>query len=147
MALNIKDVEPSNWVDFKLETDPPMEVRLKIRYLQELSLISFVDLEKKTPASELEDKILKYALKAIKDWDLMDGQKELSCTDEVKRDYIDYLSVIFDIKVVDKDENLGSSVINYARNKENFLKNWKPISAGTKTLGRKSGQPKSTDTR
>lgn len=132
MTMNLRDVEPhSKWLDFELDTAEPMAVRLKVKYVPDLILADFVDV-KGNLKPKLYESVFEIVLDAIIDWDLMDGKKEIQCTEENKQEYYDQLNVIFDIKVKESENSLGAELIRHARNKENFLKNLKPISAITK---------------
>ncbi len=134
MSPEIKNIIVlSDWLAFELETklfDPPV-IKLKLGPIAEgMAFMDVAYARKKAPTM---GEIIAYkALEAVKEWDFTDKGKPV----EVTRDNKEMILLpLLDLKIKGERTILGMKIFEYASNKENFLKNSKPVSAITKRSG------------
>ena len=140
----IKDIVAlSEWLTFELNTEwfsPPV-IKLRLSpILEDLPILEMAGKEEKdvTIGSIVGHKIYQ----AVQDWDFTDKGEKVPLT-SANKEMI--LKPLLGLTVKGEKKILGIAIIEYARNKENFLKNLKPTSAITEKSG--TASPGNTATR
>lgn len=114
----------SEWLTFELETtwfDPPV-IKLKIGpIMEDIPIADMVDNRNSSPS---EGDIVSYKLyDAIQDWDFTSNGQKVPLTRQNKQRI---LRPLLGLKLKGENQILGTKLLVYASNKENFLKNSKP---------------------
>lgn len=82
----------------------------------------------------MNEDMIQFVLSLVLDWNLKDGKKKIECTPENK---MKYMSVLAGWKITNPKygkkgaifENVGTEIIAFAQDINNFVKNSKPISS------------------